>query len=74
MKTLTLDFPVIGWGSATIEVDDDVDPQDALHDVVNGDIDVVWNGHVEAPIPVFDLRDAVRNEDLGEVPYEIEIN
>lgn len=74
MKTVTIEFPVLSWGSAEMRVDDDCDLNELLHDILSGDVDVQWDGKFSSSVPMYHVGDATREFcDNNEIPYELEI-
>jgi len=76
MKRVTVDFPVVSWGSVQIEVEDHLD-EATIRDLIEDDeIEIVFDPLKDLqspPQPLLSLYDFVRG-DTGEVPVELEVS
>lgn len=70
MKEVMIEFPLVGYAEVTIEVEDDMSPEDILDAIRNDEIEILYDGHshVGALTPLLDIRDARNFEDY---PHEI---
>jgi len=71
MRTVSLNIPVIGWASATAEVDDDMSDKEIAEALITGEIEIdnlkleQWTVTAE-PSPI--------EYDTNGYPLELEIN
>jgi hypothetical protein len=74
MKTINIDFPVIGWGSLSIEVEDDLTSDEILDMIKNDEIDIpVSKDNINDWQPIFSLDDIHAMSLLGEIPWNMEV-
>lgn len=72
MRKVTVDYPVVGWGSTVIEVEDHLTNEQVLDLIAHDEIDVPWNrDFIMSVFPVSDLTEYVRNGGDGEAPIEV---
>jgi hypothetical protein len=75
MKYATVDYPVLSWASARIEIPDDWDEDDVIDAIRNDEIDIIVDpAEVKDNMYlVLSIRDTLRTGSLGEVPEEIQV-
>ncbi len=72
MRKVNISFPVLSWGTSTVEVDDDMSDDEILQALRDGDIEFRID-RIESHIVLDDVRGAADQVGNSEIPPCLEI-